>query len=87
MYEQKTNQSNLLTVCLILWCPLWSVKYGTPGKPLAAGNTSSEPFRCTNPSTLSTGLLRPQVPFFQWRPNAPSKPMCFDGVCSTNCTT
>ena len=29
MYEQKTNQSNLLTVRLILGCALWSVKYGT----------------------------------------------------------
>jgi len=28
MYEQKTNQSNLLTVRLILGCALWSVKYG-----------------------------------------------------------
>ena len=28
MYEQKTNQSNLLTVCLIIGCALWSVKYG-----------------------------------------------------------
>jgi len=28
MYEQKTNQSNLLTVCLTLGCALWSVKYG-----------------------------------------------------------
>jgi len=29
MYERKTNQSNLLTVRLILGCALWSVKYGS----------------------------------------------------------
>jgi len=29
MYEQKTNQSNLLTVRLILGCALWSVKYSS----------------------------------------------------------
>jgi len=41
MYEQKTNQSNLLTVRLILGCALWSVKYGSVNrlKMLIKGQT------------------------------------------------
>jgi len=35
MYEQKTIQSNLLTVPLILGCALWSVKYGNQNTNLS----------------------------------------------------